>query len=202
MKKLHRVLSTVKTIHKDKTADMLRGWLFSDNYTQLCQKSRQSIRTTQQTCWGMIVQWQHRVLSTVKTIHEDTTQQTHWLDDCSVTTQGSVNSQDNPWRHNTADILTGWLFSNNTGSVHSQGNPWRHNTADRLIGWLFTDSYTQLCQQSRQSMRTTQQTCWLDDCSVTTTQSSVNSPVLICLQWMHTQPINFVTTHTNKSSNG
>ena len=62
----------------------------------------------------MIVHWQlHAVVSTVKTIHED-------------------------------------------------------NTADMLTGWLFSDNYTEFCQQS------------------------------ICLQWMHTQPINFVTTHTNK----
>ena len=96
----------------------------------------------------MIVQWQwHKVLSTVKTIHEDITQQICWLDYCSVTmTYGSVNSQHNPWGHNTAERM--------------------------IVQWK---NYTQLCQQTRQSMRTTQQTCWGDDCSVTTTHSCVNS---------------------------
>ena len=177
MKKLRRVLSTVKTIHKDKIADMLRGWLFSDNYTLLCQQSRQSIRTTQQPCWG---------------------------DDCSVTTtQGSVNSQDNPWRHNTADMLIAWLFSNNNTrfcqqsrqsmkTQHSKHVNWmivhwqlhaavstvktihEDNTADMLTGWLFSNN-TGFCQQSRQSMRTTQQTCWLDGCSVTQVLSTVKA---------------------------
>ena len=143
------VLSTVSTIHEDITQQS--GWLFSEKTTQSCV-NRQDNPWGQRSrhVEGMIVQWQlHRVLSTVMAIHEDTTQQTCWGDDCSVTTtQGSVHSQGNPWRHNTADRLTGWLFTDSCTQLSTVKTIHEDNTADMLRGWLFSDIYTEFCQQS------------------------------------------------------